>query len=108
MSSELTVHLDGGGFPQMFLVAFPQGPRGFTNIHFSTVNGSTLVTVYYPSLLFHGVLVLGPYQHLLEGTVSLEVSLYSILGTCVFDVFPQAMNIWDMSYTGSSPGGLVT
>ena len=108
MSSELIVHLDGGGFPQMFLVVFPPGPRGLTNILFFTVNDSTLVTVYYPTLLFLGVLVLGPYQHLLEGTVSLEVSFYSILGTYVFDAFPQTLNVWDyyMSYTGYSPGGL--
>ena len=33
-----------------------------------TVDGSTLVTIYNPTLLFLGVLVLGPYQHLLEGT----------------------------------------
>ena len=78
MASELTVCLDGGGFPQMFLVVFLQSPRDLTN--------------------------------LLKGTVSLEVSLYSILDTYVFDAFPQALNIWDyyMSYTGSSPGGLVT
>ena len=83
------MHLDGGGFPKVFLVVFPQGPRGLTDIFLSTVDGFTLVTVYYPNLLFLGVLVLGPYQHLLEGTVSLEVSLYSILGTYVIGAFPR-------------------
>ena len=42
-----------------------------------------------------------------KGIVSFEVSLYSILGTYVFDAFPQALNVWDdyVSHTGSSPGG---
>ena len=110
MSSELTVCLDGGWFPQMFLVVFPQGPRGLINIFLCTDNGSTLVTAYYPILHFLGVLVLGPNQHFLEGTLSLEVSLYSILGTYGFDAFPEALNIWDyyMSYTVFPLAGFVT
>ena len=80
------------------------------DVNWFTVNSSALVAAYYPTCLFLMLLVPGPYQYLPMGTVSIEVSLYSILGTYVFDAFPQALNIWNyyMSYTGSSPwGGLV-
>ena len=72
-----------------FLIPLPQGPRCFTNVFFTTVYGSTLVTVYYLTLLFLGVLVLWPYQHLFEGPVTSEVALNAILGAGVFDAFPR-------------------
>ena len=89
----------------MSLVLPSQGPRCLTNVFFTTVYGSTLVTVYYPTLLFLGVLFLWPYQHLFEGPVTSEVGLNAILGAHVFDAFHQALNIWDyyVSHTGSSP-----
>ena len=107
MSSKLTMHLDGGWFPWMFFVPFSQGPWGLSNVFFATIYGSTLVTIYYPTLLFLWVLLLRPYQKLLEGPVSFKVGLYSIFGANVFNAFPQALNIWDdhVSHTGSSNGG---
>ena len=72
----------------MFLVPFPQGPRCLTNVFFTSVYGSTLVTVYYPTRLFLGVLVLGPYQHLFEGPVDSDVGLNAVLGAGTFDAFP--------------------
>ena len=72
----------------MFLVRLPLGPRCLTNVFFTTVYGSTLVTLYYPTLLFLGVLVLRPYRHLLVGPVASEVHLNAILGAGVFDASP--------------------
>ena len=91
----------------MFIIVLHQGPRCFTNVFFPIVYGSTLVTVYYSTLLLLGVLVLWPYQHLFEGPVTSEVDLNAIFGAAAFDAFPQALNIWDyyVSHTGSSSGG---
>ena len=77
----------------MFLVPLPQGLRCLTNVFFTTVYGSTLVTLYYSTLLFLGVLVLWPYQHLFEGPVTSEAGLNAILGAGMFDAFLQALNI---------------
>ena len=76
----------------MFLCTSPQGPGCFTEIFFSTVYCSTLVTVYYSTPLLLWVLVLGPYQHLFNGPVTFEVCLYPILCAGVFNAFPQALN----------------
>ena len=96
----------------MFIVPLPQGHRCLTDVFFTTVYGSTLVTVYYPTLLFLGVLVLWSYQHLFEGPVTSEVGLNATLGAGVFDDFPQALNIWDhyVFHTESSSigGGCLT
>ena len=91
----------------MFFVPLPQGPRCLTNVFFTTVYGSTLVILYYPTLLILVVLVLWLYQHLFEGPVTSEVGLNAILGAGTFDAFSQALIVWDyyMSHTGSSPGG---
>ena len=53
-----------------------------------TVDGSTLVTVYYPTLLFLWVLVLGLDLHLSEGLVAFEMCLDPILGTHILDAPP--------------------
>ena len=91
----------------MFLVPLPQGPGCLTDVFFTTVYGSTLVTLYHLTLLFLGVLVLGPYQHLFEDPVASKVGLNAILAADTFDAFLQALNVWDyyVSHTGSSPGG---
>ena len=52
-----------GRFLEMFSVAFPQSPGGFPYIFLSTVNGSTLITVYNPTLLL--LWVLGPWASLI-------------------------------------------
>ena len=92
----------------MFLVPLPQGPRCLTDVFFTTVYGSTLVTVYYPTLLFLGILVLWLYQHLFDSPVPSEVGLNAIFGAGALDAFPQALNVWDyyVPHTGSSPGGV--
>ena len=72
-----------------------RGPGCLTDIFFPTVYSSTLVTVYYSTLLLLWVLVLGPCQHLFDGPVTFEVCLYPILCAGAFDAFPQALNIWD-------------
>ena len=57
----------------MVFVPFPQSPWGISNVLFTTVDGSTLVTIYYLTLLFLWVLVFGPYQKLLDGPISFKV-----------------------------------
>ena len=74
---------------------FPQGPGGLPDVSSPQLMVSTLVAVYYPTLLFLGVLVFGPYQHLCKGSVSFEVGLYSICGAYLFGTFPQARNVWN-------------
>ena len=59
MTSVYAVLMYRGGLLEMLYVAFTQGPGGFPYILFSTVNGSTLVTVYDPALLFFGSWFLG-------------------------------------------------
>ena len=40
------------GLLEMLSIAFTQGPEGFPYIFFSIVDGSTLVTIYDPTLSF--------------------------------------------------------
>ena len=90
MSRELTVNLDWGGFPQMFLAPLPQGPWGFSNVFIPTVNCWALVMVNYFTFLFLWVLVLGLNQKLFESYVSLVMGMYTIFTAYVFDALLQS------------------
>ena len=79
----------------MFFVPLPQSPRCLTDVFLTTVYCSTLVTVYYSTLLLLGALVIWPYQYLFNGPVTSKVCLNATLHAGAFDAFPQALNIWD-------------
>ena len=86
MSCLLYVHVDGGvasGVPYIFL----QGPCCLPYEFFITSYVIALGTVDYPTLLSFGVLVFGFHEDLLNCIVALEVSLYPILTTGMFEAF---------------------
>ena len=53
-----------------------------------------LVTVYDSTFVVLGILVLRLHEYLFDGGVSLEVNLYIILTTYLFDTFGYSFCIW--------------
>ena len=105
VSSLLDVHMDGRGLFQVLLVSFTQRPWCFPYVLLITGNIPTLVTAYDPTLLVLGVLVLWFHKYLLDGCVAIEICLYAILTTDVFETFSYALCIGNdhISYAGFLP-----
>ena len=61
-----------------------------------------LVTVYDATFHFLGVLVLGLHKYLFDGGVTLEMNLYTILTTYMFNIFCNSFCVRDdnLSYCG--------
>ena len=61
-----------------------------------------LVTVYDATFHFLGVVVLGLHKYLFDGGVTLEMNLYTILTTYVFNTFHNSFCVRDdnLSYCG--------
>ena len=87
VSCMLYVYMDGGRLFQVFLTSFSKGPGCLPYVFFITSYVIALETVNYHTLLFFGVLVLGFHENLFDYSVTLEVSLYPILTTGVFEAF---------------------
>ena len=82
----------------------------FPHVLLTTSNVPTSVTVYYPTLLAIGVLVLWLHEELFDCSVALEVSLYTILTTNLLKTFCYALCVRDdhKPYAGFLPcGGLL-
>ena len=62
----------------------------------------TLVPVYNATFYFLGVLILGLHKYLFDGGVTLEMHLYTILATYVFNTFCNSFYVSDdnLSYCG--------
>ena len=71
----------------MFLASFSKGPGCLLYVFFIAGYVIALETVDYPTLLFFWVLVFGFHEDLFDCCVALEVSLYPILTTGVFEAF---------------------
>ena len=80
----------------------PKSPWCFPYVFLTADNTPTLVTLYYPTLLILGVLVLWVHEELFSCCVALEVSLYSILTTYLLKTFSYSLCIGDdhNSYVG--------
>ena len=83
----LYVCIDGGGLFEVFLASFSKGPGCLPYVFFITVYVIAWETVDYPTLLFFRVLVLRFHEDLFDCCVALELSLYPILTTGVFEAF---------------------
>ena len=73
---------------------FPQGSLLSPHVLLITAYVIALEAVDYPTFLALWVLVLGFHEDLLDYSVALEVSLYSILTTCLFETFCQPQCVW--------------
>ena len=83
----VTVVMYRGGFLEVFFESFSKGPRGLPYVFLITCKVPTLELVYGPTFVFHKVLILGGNQEVFNGAVTLEVGLYAILTTYLFDAF---------------------
>ena len=70
--------------------SLPEGPCCFPYVHFITIQVLTLVTVYDATFVVLGVLVFGLHKYLFDSGVALEVNLYTILTTYLFDTFQNS------------------
>ena len=86
----------------MFLSSLPEGPGSFPYVLFITVEVVTLVAIYDSTFVVLGVLVLGLHSYLFDGSVTLEMHLYGILTTYLFDAFGYSLCVWNdnLSYCG--------
>ena len=95
--------MDGRGLLQLILSSFPKGPCSFPYVLLIAGYVIALEAVDYPTFLVLLVLVLGFHEDLLDCGVALEVSLYSILTTCLFETFHHPQYVW---YDYISHGGI--
>ena len=86
--------VDGGRLFKVFLSSLPKGPGSFSYVLFITVEVVTLVAVYDSTFVVLGVLVLGLHEYLFDCSVTLDVNLYTILTTYLFDAFSYSLCIW--------------
>ena len=77
----------------MFLASIPHDPGCLPYVLLISGYVATFVTVDYPTLLVHGVLVFRLHKYLFDSCVSLEVYLDSILNTDVLETFSCALYI---------------
>ena len=71
----------------MFFESFSKGPRGLSYVFLITCKVPTLEPVDGLTFVFHGVLILGGNQEVFHGAVTLQVGLYAIPTTDLFDAF---------------------
>ena len=94
VSCLLYVQMDGGGLFKVLLVSLSKGPGCLPYVFFITVYVIALETVDYPTHLLFGVLVLRFHEDLFDCCVALEVSLYPIFTTGVFEPFWNLVLNW--------------
>ena len=85
MASCVLVVMYGGEF----LVFFPKCSSRFSDVLFITANPVTSVLVYNNIFVLYGVLVLGRYKYVLDGSLGSEVSVDAILSTYPSDAFAK-------------------
>ena len=93
----------GEGCFRCFLHLSPRGPCLFPLSILIAGYVIVLEAVDYSTFLVLWVLVLGFHEDLLEHGVALEVSLYSILTTYLFETYQQPQYVW---YDCISHGGI--
>ena len=79
--------MDGRGLFKVLLASFLKGPCCLPYVLLIAGYVNALEAVDYPTFLVLWVLVLGLHEDLLDCCVALEVILYAILTTCVFETF---------------------
>ena len=105
--------MNGGRLFKVFLSSFLKGSSSFTYVLLITIKVVTLVAVYDSTFVVLGVLVLRLHECLFDGGVALEVNLYTILTTYLFDAFGYSLCIWydNLTYCGlvttTGPAGIV-
>ena len=87
--------VDGRRLFKMFSSSFPKGPCSFPYVLLIASQMVTLIAVYDATFVVLRVLVLGFHKYLLDGGVALEVNLYTILTTCLFDTFSYSFCVRD-------------
>ena len=96
----------------MFFSSFPKDPCSFPYVLLIACQMVTLIAVYDATFVVLGVLVLGFHKYLLDGGVALEVNLYAILTTYLFDTFGYSFCVRDdnlsyCSFVALSSCGLI-
>ena len=105
MACVLYVPMDGGRLLKVFPSSFPEGSGSFPDVFLLAVYMIALVTVYDATFVVLGVLVFRLHEYLFDDGVALEVNLYTILTTYLFDTFGYSFCI---GYDYLSYCGLVT
>ena len=77
MPCRMTMLVNGGVGPKVFLKPVPKGPSLFPNVSLIAACLCTLMLVDYPTPLHDGVLVLGGYKQVMYSVFPYEVNLYS-------------------------------
>ena len=80
---------------KVFFSSFPEGPCSFPYVLLIACQMVTLIAVYDATFVVLGVLVLGFHKYLPDGGVALEVNLYAILTTYLFDTFSYSCCVRD-------------
>ena len=96
----------------MFFPSFLEGPCSFPYVLLIACKMVTLIAVYDATFVVLGVLVLGFHKYLFDGSVALEVNLYAILTTYLFDTFGYSFCVRDdnlsyCSFVALSSCGLI-
>ena len=92
----------GEGCLRCSFFSLPKGPCCFPYVLFIAIQVFALVAVYNSTFVVLGVLVLGLHNYLFDGGVTLEVNLYTIPTTYMFNTFHSSFCVrYDyLSYCG--------
>ena len=77
----------------MLTESFSKGLRGLSYVFFITSKVPTLAPIDGSTFIFHGVLILRGNQEVFNGAVTLEVGLYAILISHLFDAFACSLDV---------------
>ena len=77
MSWGISVCIDGGGSPEVFLKSVPKGPSHFLNVSLFPTCLVALKPVDYPTFMGDSILIFVGHWKLKNGNVSFEMHLYS-------------------------------
>ena len=89
----MTMFIYGGGGPKMFLKPVPKGHLQFSNVILFITCMGTFKPVNYSTLLGDGILILGGYEKVMAGIVSLEENLYCHFITHLNITFAEYLSI---------------
>ena len=101
-----------GGILWVLFESFSKGPRGFPYVFIITGKVTTLEPVYGPTFVDHGAFVIWGDQKVFDGAflMVIEVALYTIPPTDLFNVFAETLGVWynyvtiDFNFIGSGLG----
>ena len=77
----------------MLFESFSKGPRSFPYAFIITGKVTALETIYGPTFDDHGIFVLGGDQQVFDGAITLEVGLYTIPPTDLFNDFAETLGV---------------